>query len=548
MKQPSWFVGVLLLSLLLLTACAHSESGTVATLDPNSWPTQPAMVSQITSTPFPTVDLSLFEPTPDRQAAVADIEALSTPSPTLVPPTATATATSAPIQTAATLAPTATPTATSAPSVMASVNNIGLNIRSGPGLGFDVVGELVQGEAVEIFDRDAATGWVNVRASNGRAGWVNPGFLRLEGSLDVLDGGAAATPRTASTDSVTVSQNVTVADSRTAAANAAAGGRLLLQLSSGGEIVILNRDGSNMRTLTTGLDPALSPDGNRVAFTRWDAATQGSLWVINTDGSGERKIMGGMRKIKSPSWSPDGERVAVNFQEGGRLDEVRVCHNLADGEPDINFFVAYDVETEVRADPDSPQGFAVYICWKLPPDPHWKLRIIDVDSTEYDDMPAGLYAFAPTWDPARPWRVVSTAGLGLVQTDVNEGTASPLTNDPADRGPVFSPDGQFIAVTYKQHDHWSIHRLNADGNNRVRLTRTPLYAVAEGEDNANNAAPAFSPDGSEIAFLSDRRGQWEVWVMNVDGSDQRPMFDEVVSARLQINYNGNDERAIRWGR
>jgi Tol biopolymer transport system component len=40
----------------------------------------------------------------------------------------------------------------------------------------------------------------------------------------------------------------------------------------------------------------------------------------------------------------------------------------------------------------------------------------------------------------------------------------------------------------------------------------------------NNAAPAWSPDGQQIAFMTDRSGKWEIWIMNADGSNQRPMF------------------------
>jgi sugar lactone lactonase YvrE len=86
-------------------------------------------------------------------------------------------------------------------------------------------------------------------------------------------------------------------------------GVIVFQTTSGGEIYAINADGSNLRYLTTGLDPALSPDGQWVAFTRWDNPQNGalgSLWVINIDGTGERVILGDIRQPKSPIWSPDG--------------------------------------------------------------------------------------------------------------------------------------------------------------------------------------------------------------------------------------------------
>jgi Tol biopolymer transport system component len=143
--------------------------------------------------------------------------------------------------------------------------------------------------------------------------------------------------------------------------------------------------------------------------------------------------------------------------------------------------------------------------------------------------------------------VVSTAGQGLAWTDVNRGVADSLTTDSADRAPVFSPDGKYIAVTYRQDTHWDIHRLNADGTGRVRLTKTPLYNIVDSTRQWNNVAPTFSPDGSEIAFLTDRTGRWEVWVMNVDGANQRPMFPNAINDQLPIEYAGNDERSLQWG-
>jgi hypothetical protein len=58
--------------------------------------------------------------------------------------------------------------------------------------------------------------------------------------------------------------------------------------------------------------------------------------------------------------------------------------------------------------------------------------------------------------------------------------------------------------------------------------------------------PSWSPDGSQIAFLTDRNGQWEIWVMNADGSNQQPLFSANTLAGLMLQYNGVDERALSW--
>jgi len=127
-----------------------------------------------------------------------------------------------------------------------------------------------------------------------------------------------------------------------------------------------------------------------------------------------------------------------------------------------------------------------------------------------------------------------------------------VTADAAQRSPAYSPDGSKIAVSYRQNDHWEVHVLNADGSGDVRLTETPLTALVDQQiaglapTQWNNAAPAWSPDGSQIAFLTDRTGQWQIWVMNADGSNQHPLTSSSALNGLNIQYNGVDERVISW--
>ena len=409
-----------------------------------------------------------------------------------------------------------------------------LNVRSGPGVDYPVIEVLRKDTAVDVTGRHAVSGWWQVALPDGREGCVTGVPLYVWVSSNTADVPEVAAPTV-----------ITGAATPATMPAPGSGGTIVFQTTSGGPIYAVNAAGTNLRYLTTGIDPALSPDGQRVAFTRWDSPGflgLGSVWVINVDGSGEQIVLGGIEgHPKSPTWSPDGQQIAFNMQlGGGHADDLRVCG--ADSVPSE----ASDVKEYENSD-----GKTRY-CYTLPPKSLWGLRLVDVNTGVFRDLPHDRYAFSPAWDPVNPWRLVFDGERGLINVDVDQGVNWPLTEDMSDHSPVFSPDGQRLLVTYLQHDHWDIHVMNADGSGRLRLTETPLVSIIEQRLQGleprvwNNVAATWSSDGSQIVFLSDRSGQWDVWVMNADGSSQRPMFPPGTLADINFEYHDVDERMISW--
>ncbi len=82
-------------------------------------------------------------------------------------------------------------------------------------------------------------------------------------------------------------------------------------------------------------------------------------------------------------------------------------------------------------------------------------------------------------------------------------------HDGDDWAPAWSPDGQHIAFLSNRDGNTEVYVMDADGNEPTNLTQN------DGDD----WTPAWSSDGQHIAFLSNRDGNTEVYVMDADGRD-----------------------------
>jgi Tol biopolymer transport system component len=303
-------------------------------------------------------------------------------------------------------------------------------------------------------------------------------------------------------------------------------GTLVFQTTYGGPFYTINVDGSDLQRITNGIDPVWSPDGEQIAFVRWEEPR--GVWVINADGSNAHRVFD-WSETRYPSWSPDGQEIVFSRTKGG---------GGGGGFPGGVAGMSGDVGASAGRPPEgSPPGGSSSAGGTL--------GIVNAsDGSFWEPLPASVKNLTPDWSPAGDQIVIAanfSNRTGLIVQSVDGSMSWQLTSDPYDTTPTWSPDGTKVAFIRRQHDHWEIYVIDVATGQQTRLTDTPaLDGVA-----ASSVSPAWSPDGEYIVYLTDQTGQWEIWAMKADGSEQAPLFRTELDG-LTLDYAFASERALDW--
>jgi Tol biopolymer transport system component len=82
--------------------------------------------------------------------------------------------------------------------------------------------------------------------------------------------------------------------------------------------------------------------------------------------------------------------------------------------------------------------------------------------------------------------------------------------------PSWSPDGQRIVFSSGRDGNFEIYIMNSDGSNQTRLTN----------NSSDDIYPIWSPDGQQIAFISNRDGNWNIYLMGIGGNNQTRLTND----------------------
>lgn len=413
----------------------------------------------------------------------------------------------------------------------------GLNIRSGPSAAYARVGAIDAEASLIVTGRNRAGDWLVVESADGALhGWAAAYYLNVTGDPDQLPEVQADAQAAVATPVTIVATSAQPETQPTSAAAVAAApvqrsaptgleGTLVFQTGQGGAIYAYELDTGRLWPLTTGFDPAISPDGSTVAFSR--IGVNGGLYLIDIDGDNERRIYAGPSVIASPKWSGDGERIAFNFSTS-----ARECRDLGGG----NCVNDDQFRTSRFRDLD-PNDYPLITVYT------YDIGVIDADGGNFHSLGSLDSARALDWGAGD---IVYQSSDGIQRISAQGGGSTTILLDPlkqVDQDPEWV--GGSIVFQRPGASHWQIWRADANGANVIALTQPQTVLVNQ---LPSSVAPASSPDGNQIVFLSNRTdsgeaGDWRIWVMNADGGNQRPLPIDVA-----IHYTFGAEQMVSWGR
>ncbi len=254
---------------------------------------------------------------------------------------------------------------------------------------------------------------------------------------------------------------------------------------------------------------AMDPDGRQRAVLTddgvddfapvWSSAAGQLLFISDREGDVEiyalspgdyfpRNLTNNPADDWNPDWSPDGGQIAFESDREDANDEIYVMD--ADGDNVMRLTEDPATDWQPAWSPDGTQ--IAFVSERSGSEDIW---IMNADGSD------------PT-------------NLTQAETNCDE--------------PAWSPDGRTIAFSQDVDGNWDLYLLDVEkaltGDSEGALTRLT-------DDPGVEARPAWSPDGRQMAFETDRTGNWEIYVLDVD---------DPAASQVNVSRHAADDQAAHW--